>query len=116
MQAAGARMVLVDMRGPGGPLVTDLADRRHPNDGGYVKMANIWFRGVEEVISKGMLSAPSAKVNSTSTSSSSTSSTTSEGSPAPMSNRPVTFTSAGIRNTEDVLLTIFISFLVVMWL
>lgn len=43
------------MRGPGGPLVTDLADGRHPNDAGYVKMANIWFQGIQEVIGKGFL-------------------------------------------------------------
>ncbi|KUJ13005.1 GDSL-like Lipase/Acylhydrolase, partial [Mollisia scopiformis] len=59
MQAAGMKMVLVDMRGPGGPLVTDLADGRHPNDAGYVKMSNIWFGGIQQVISKGFLTTPS---------------------------------------------------------
>lgn len=58
MQAAGAKLVLVDMRGPAGPLVTDLADGRHPNDAGYVKMANVWFAGIEEAISKGLLMEP----------------------------------------------------------
>lgn len=66
MQADGKKLVLVDMRGPDGPLVTDLADGRHPNDKGYVKMANVWFKGVQEVVSKGLLSAAS-EVNSTST-------------------------------------------------
>ena len=50
------------MRGPGGPLVTDLADGRHPNDAGYVKMANVWFSGIQEVISKGLLTKPSTDV------------------------------------------------------
>jgi lysophospholipase L1-like esterase len=55
MQAEGQKLVLVDMRGPGGPLVTDLADGRHPNDAGYRKMANIWHGGVQEAIVKGFL-------------------------------------------------------------
>ncbi|KAF2789572.1 carbohydrate esterase family 3 protein [Melanomma pulvis-pyrius CBS 109.77] len=58
MQAAGKKLVLVDMRGPDGPLVSDLADGRHPNDAGYVKMANVFFRGIEEVVSKHILSPP----------------------------------------------------------
>lgn len=58
MQAAGAKLVFVDMRGPAGPLVTDLADGRHPNDGGYVKMANVWFSGIQEAINKGLLVLP----------------------------------------------------------
>lgn len=55
LQAAGAKLVLVDMRGSAGPLVTDLADGRHPNDAGYVKMANVWYGGIQEVVSKGFL-------------------------------------------------------------
>jgi hypothetical protein len=50
------------MRGPDGPLVTDLADGRHPNDAGYVKMADVWFSGIQEVISKGLLTKPSTDV------------------------------------------------------
>ncbi|KAF2726615.1 SGNH hydrolase [Polyplosphaeria fusca] len=61
MQAEGAKLVLVDMRGPDGPLVTDLADGRHPNDVGYSKMAKVWFSGVQEVVSKGLLSPASSK-------------------------------------------------------
>lgn len=60
MQAAGAKLVFVDMRSPAGPLVTDLADGRHPNDGGYVKVANVWFSGIQEVINKGLLVEPVA--------------------------------------------------------
>jgi len=59
IQSTGAKLILVDMRSPAGPLVTDLADGRHPNDAGYVKMANVWFSGIQEVISKGMLVKPS---------------------------------------------------------
>jgi hypothetical protein len=50
------------MRSPAGPLVTDLADGRHPNDAGYVKMANVWFTGIQEVISKGFLTKASGNV------------------------------------------------------
>ena len=59
IQSTGAKLILVDMRSPAGPLVTDLADGRHPSDAGYVKMANVWFSGIQEVISKGMLVKPS---------------------------------------------------------
>ncbi|KAH8749983.1 GDSL-like Lipase/Acylhydrolase, partial [Hyaloscypha finlandica] len=59
IQSTGAKLILVDMRSPAGSLVTDLADGRHPNDAGYVKMANVWFSGIQEVISKGMLVKPS---------------------------------------------------------
>jgi hypothetical protein len=61
-QSTGAKLILVDMRSPAGPLVTDLADGRHPNDAGYVKMANVWFSGIQDVISKGMLVRPSTNV------------------------------------------------------
>ncbi len=74
MQAEGAKLVLVDMRGPGGPLVTDLADGRHPNDAGYVKMANIWFAGIQEASMKGFLTEPltSSTVSSANSSTSTT--------------------------------------------
>jgi hypothetical protein len=114
MQAAGAKLVLVDMRGPGGPLVTDLADGRHPNDAGYVKMANIWFQGVQEVISKGLLTNPSSNstallssskgsqnttssiISSSATSTAKTSQT--KGTTAPSA--AATFTGAGNRLTS----------------
>jgi hypothetical protein len=121
MQAAGAKMVLVDMRGSGGPLVTDLADGRHPNDAGYVKMANIWFEGIQEVIDKGFLATP-ANVNSTltsatnaSSSNSTTTSTTPTTPAAVMSRKPAVLTSAGVRITENPLFAaIFLSLCVAM--
>lgn len=57
MQAAGAKLVLVDMRSAAGPTTADLADERHPNDVGYQKMANVWFPGIQEAISKGFITA-----------------------------------------------------------
>ena len=62
LQSTGAKLILVDMRSSAGPLVSDLADGRHPNDAGYVKMANVWFAGIQQVISKGMLTKPSTNV------------------------------------------------------
>ena len=53
----GAKFALVDMRS-GGPTVNDLADQRHPNDAGYQKMANVWQKGIQEVMGKGFLAAP----------------------------------------------------------
>jgi hypothetical protein len=64
LQASGAKLVLVDMRSPAGPLVSDLADGRHPNDKGYVKMANVWYSGIQQVISKDMLTKASTNVTS----------------------------------------------------
>ncbi|OLN96255.1 hypothetical protein CCHL11_04430 [Colletotrichum chlorophyti] len=57
-QQSGAKFALVDMRSPDAPTLDDLADTRHPNDGGYVKMANVWIKGVQDVISKGFITAP----------------------------------------------------------
>jgi lysophospholipase L1-like esterase len=58
LQAEGAKFVLVDMRSAAGPTVSDLADGRHPNDGGYVKMANVFFEGIKEAATKGFLTPP----------------------------------------------------------
>ncbi|KZL73485.1 gdsl-like lipase acylhydrolase [Colletotrichum incanum] len=58
-QQSGAKFAIVNMRSPDAPTLKDLADNRHPNDGGYVKMANVWRKGIEEVMSKGFITAPS---------------------------------------------------------
>ncbi|EFQ35522.1 GDSL-like Lipase/Acylhydrolase [Colletotrichum graminicola M1.001] len=57
-QQSGAKFALVDMRSPAAPGLNDLNDTRHPNDGGYVKMANVWATGIQEVISQGFITAP----------------------------------------------------------
>lgn len=52
----GKRIVFVDMHGEDGPGMEDLVDDgTHPNDAGYVKMANIWLRGVQMASDKGYL-------------------------------------------------------------
>ncbi|KAI5860788.1 carbohydrate esterase family 3 protein [Durotheca rogersii] len=49
LRSAGQRLVLVDMQGPAGPTLDDLSsDGTHPNDVGYLKMADVWFGGIEE--------------------------------------------------------------------
>lgn len=58
LQQAGAKLVTVDMRSAAAPTTSDLADTRHPNDVGYQKMANVWFAGIQEAISKGFVTAP----------------------------------------------------------
>jgi lysophospholipase L1-like esterase len=55
LQAAGKKLVLVDMRGSGGPTTGDLADGRHPNDVGYGKMAKIWLQGILDAQQRGFL-------------------------------------------------------------
>jgi lysophospholipase L1-like esterase len=54
-----AKFVLVDMRGSQGPTVNDLADKRHPNDAGYAKMAAVWMQGIQEAQTRGLFSAAS---------------------------------------------------------
>jgi hypothetical protein len=75
LAAAGNRIVLVDMRNPPAPLVglttKDLNGTRHPNDGGYVKMAAIWQSGIVEAQAKGFLDAPTADSTSNTASNSS---------------------------------------------
>jgi lysophospholipase L1-like esterase len=39
---------------------TDLADGVHPNDAGYAKMADAWFKGVEDAAAKGWIKNPVA--------------------------------------------------------
>lgn len=58
-QQSGAKFGFVDMRSPDAPTLNDLNDTRHPNDGGYVKMANVWAKGIQEVMAKGFVTAPS---------------------------------------------------------
>lgn len=55
LQSQGRKLVYVDMHGAEGPQLDDLADNTHPNDVGYAKMADIWFRGLEEASSNGWL-------------------------------------------------------------
>jgi len=60
LQKQNAKFVLVDMRSSDGPTTNDLADRRHPNDVGYSKMAKVWFQGVQQAQSKGFFTAAAA--------------------------------------------------------
>ncbi|KAL9586439.1 MAG: hypothetical protein Q9212_000903 [Teloschistes hypoglaucus] len=52
---AGHKVMVVDMR-----LITsaDLKDGLHPNDAGYQKMADVWFKGIQQADSKGWIEAP----------------------------------------------------------
>lgn len=58
LQAAGAKIILVDMRSPEGPDTSDLFDGRHPNDVGYRKMANVWFPAIQQAVSRGLVTVP----------------------------------------------------------
>ena len=48
LRSAGKSIVFVDMHGPDGPQLADMADDTHPNDAGYEKMAKIWYKGFTE--------------------------------------------------------------------
>ncbi|KAK4189441.1 family 3 putative carbohydrate esterase [Podospora australis] len=58
LRNSGRRIVLADMHNDAGPVWSDLADETHPNDGGYRKMANIWFAGLLATSDEGWLQAP----------------------------------------------------------
>ncbi|KAH9885170.1 carbohydrate esterase family 3 protein [Xylariomycetidae sp. FL2044] len=54
------RVVLVDMQGPDGPTKDELVDGTHPNDQGYIKMANVWMAGIKTASGKDFLQEPEA--------------------------------------------------------
>ncbi|KAI0443096.1 carbohydrate esterase family 3 protein [Xylaria telfairii] len=54
-RANGRRLVLVDMQPPAGPTTSQLSDGTHPTDFGYAKMANVWFKGIQEADDAGFL-------------------------------------------------------------
>ncbi|KAL8959474.1 MAG: hypothetical protein Q9193_003670 [Seirophora villosa] len=55
-RAANHKVAVVDMRSK--LQASDLSDGLHPNDGGYQKMANAWFKGIEDAARKGWIKAP----------------------------------------------------------
>ncbi|KDN64661.1 putative GDSL-like Lipase/Acylhydrolase [Colletotrichum sublineola] len=57
-QALSRKIVLADMHSDQGPLASDLVDGTHPDDAGYVKMANVWFASIKDAASRGWLEAP----------------------------------------------------------
>ncbi|KAK2026942.1 GDSL-like Lipase/Acylhydrolase [Colletotrichum zoysiae] len=57
-QALSKKLVLADMHTDAGPLASDLVDGTHPDEAGYVKMANIWFASIKDAASRGWLEAP----------------------------------------------------------
>lgn len=57
----GKRITLVDMHTAAGPNIDDLVDGVHPNDLGYQKMALLWFEGIRDCISRGLIEEPTWK-------------------------------------------------------
>ena len=55
MAAEGHKIILVDMHTTAAPQTDDLTDGTHPNDRGYEKMAEIWFKGIKEAARRGYL-------------------------------------------------------------
>jgi lysophospholipase L1-like esterase len=53
--AAGKHILLADMSPV---LSSDLADGVHPNNAGYVKMANVWFPVVQQAARNGWIGTP----------------------------------------------------------
>jgi lysophospholipase L1-like esterase len=58
LKARGRRLVFVDMHGPDGPLLEDMADSTHPNDEGYLKMGALWYKGLVDASKDGFIVAP----------------------------------------------------------
>lgn len=58
--SSGQRVVLADMTtAAGGPNITTMADRTHPNDVGYAMMADKWYEALTEAGTKGFIVTPS---------------------------------------------------------
>ncbi|KAK2000965.1 GDSL-like Lipase/Acylhydrolase [Colletotrichum falcatum] len=57
-QALSKKIALADMHTDKGPLASDLVDGTHPDDAGYVKMADIWFASIKDAASRGWLESP----------------------------------------------------------
>jgi lysophospholipase L1-like esterase len=55
------RIGLAEMHSDDGPQRGDMADDTHPDDGGYLKMAKIWYRSIKEAESKGFLQNPDSQ-------------------------------------------------------
>jgi lysophospholipase L1-like esterase len=53
---AGKKVMVVDFST--GLTTGDLTDGLHPTDGGYIKMADIWFSGIQQARDKGWIKAP----------------------------------------------------------
>ena len=51
----GHNVMVVDMRSI---TAADLIDGLHPSDAGYNKMADLWFKGIQEASEKGWIKAP----------------------------------------------------------
>lgn len=58
----GDNVTLVDMYNGAGLTSSDYADHTHPNDSGYKKMANVWFKAIQTPYVK-YTSAPTAKAD-----------------------------------------------------
>lgn len=62
LQGEGRRVVLAEMTTTaGGPNLTTMADRTHPNDVGYAMMADKWYEALTEAGTKGMIVKPSGE-------------------------------------------------------
>lgn len=58
----GNRIMLVDMHTAAGPSLDDLVDGVHPNDLGYQKMALLWYEGMQDCVSRGVMEEPAWEV------------------------------------------------------
>ncbi|KAH7022917.1 SGNH hydrolase-type esterase domain-containing protein, partial [Ilyonectria destructans] len=58
MTAESRKVILVDMHSSDGPQEGDLVDGTHPDSAGYQKMAELWFKGIEDAASRGWLESP----------------------------------------------------------
>ena len=59
---AGKRITLVDLHTAAGPSLDDLVDGVRPNDLGYQKMALLWFKGIQDCASRGLIEEPTSVV------------------------------------------------------
>ncbi|KAI1502224.1 SGNH hydrolase-type esterase domain-containing protein [Biscogniauxia marginata] len=55
LKLEGRRIVLADMQPPSGPTLDELSEGAHPNDQGYQRMADVWFKWIQAAAQQGLL-------------------------------------------------------------
>ena len=57
LQSRGKRIILAEFHDGSGFLhyPADFHDIGHPNDKGYIKMANIWFKAIQQAVAAGFI-------------------------------------------------------------
>ncbi|KAK7424912.1 hypothetical protein QQX98_000188 [Neonectria punicea] len=101
MAAASRKVILVDMHSSDGPQKGDLVDGTHPDSAGYSKMADLWFKGIEDAASRGWLESPEALDGDDTSTATPSASTTPGASNTTIAETDALQTATGVVNQEE---------------